>query len=169
MTGFCSEPVSGYYTLTYLYSAFASAPLFSFCDPSWISFELWLFKGATPSVFISFRLDSIGGRWYSLPWKVGLFFFTLDMFFLYLDSMRNSSASFFELIAPLFEKSLCANLWFSLSILSFSLFLSDRFRLFCLAPVAVIDDAPLILASKVLAFLFRDSGLFDGNIELCFP
>ena len=59
-------------------------------------------------------------------------------------------------------------MWFSRSILSFSLFLSERFRLPCLPPVAVIVDAPLILPSKVLAFLTREVGRF-GNIELCFP
>jgi len=90
------------------------------------------------------------------------------MFFLYLACIRNSFSSFFELIAPLFEKSLCAILWFSRSILSFSLFLRERFRLPCFAPEAVVVDIPLMLASKVLAFFCKEVGRF-GNMELCFP
>jgi hypothetical protein len=90
------------------------------------------------------------------------------MFFLYLAWIKNSFSSFFELIAPLFEKSLCAILWFSRSILSFSFFLRERFRLPYLAPEAVRVDIPLMLASKVLAFFTREVGRF-GNIELYFP
>lgn len=71
-------------------------------------------------------------------------------------------------MAPLFEKSLCAILWFSRSILSFSFFLSERFRLPYRAPEDVIVDIPLMLASKVLAFFTSEVGRF-GKIELYFP
>jgi hypothetical protein len=80
------------------------------------------------------------------------------MFFLYLAYIKNSSSSFFELIAPLFEKSLYAILWFSRSILSFSRLRSERFRLPYLAAEAVIVDILLMLPSKVLAFFTREFG-----------
>ena len=72
----------------------------------------------------------MGGSAENRPWKMGLFFLTLQMRCFSLSCSKYALSSALLLIEPLLENKRFANEWFSRSIRSFSLRRMEMFRLF---------------------------------------